>query len=80
MNNDIFKILTNTMIDFVSNFQPQENQENQQTKKQPTSKEKNKKEKFFEDDFSGDKRKNRIFTASQKEQCWKKVNLFFIKK
>ena len=36
----------------------------------------NDQQKYFEDDFSGNKRLNRIFTAQQKEECWNKVRLF----
>ncbi len=39
---------------------------------------KNKPKQFFEDDFSSQKRANRIFTNKQKDQCWNMVRKIFI--
>ena len=41
---------------------------------------KNKPKQFFEDDFSSQKRANRIFTNKQKDQCWNMVRKFLIYK
>ncbi len=69
MSNDIFKFVADRVSNILSALEIDDSEQDNQ-KKQNLN---NQKQKFYEDDFNGNKRINRIFTAKQKEQCWNKV-------
>ena len=67
MNYDLYKILMNKFG--ILTYKEEINLK----KNDNLSYQKGKEVIFYEDDFDGNKRLNRLFTKKQREQCWKKV-------